>query len=449
MDDEGLQQQPEWRRRVTEAMAATTYEQLKALVEGVTGGFDEVSRAFDTLDGRLEHVESETVEARMAFGQEAERARTSFAEHTNAVTQRVEAASDDLVERLAKSTEELSTRFTRVAEETDAKIQELQNVQAEQLAEARTALAESATSIITRVEKALADIARDVQTQVESLRSGVGTFSDEAKTEFERQAAATIAHAEQGRSRDEQLKAAIARLSDDLSGLKNELHTTRDELISAVDGANSRLDTVRAQFGPLLQENLSAAEAHFSDQQGGLREIAQRLDELGSQVSTARSEMDFKSLAVQGESERLANEVLSAMGELRSSLIDRMGDQLQTMASRLAELPSGATTGDVFEIVREALAQQANQAATRWDSLVDHLVKMRAHVLGPDSDDIELVALIRSLEQVLDARDQRIVQMLDEAARALPTKRRKLFLKRAASSLDSAEHRSTRGPSSD
>jgi hypothetical protein len=117
---------------------------------------------------------------------------------------------------------------------------------------------------------------------------------------------------------------------------------------------------------------------------------------------------------------------------LKAAITDQISRRIEDVSARIAD------PGEIAAALREALQEQSQDATTRWDDLVDRLATRR-YAGHAEGDDVGLVALIRSLEQVLDARDLRFIAMLEEAARALPARRRAPFLSRAKRSLKPGE----------
>jgi uncharacterized phage infection (PIP) family protein YhgE len=382
--NEEPQQQSEWRRRITESMAATTYEQLKALVEGVTGGFAEVASSFAALEGRLSQIESALNEARLGFGDEAERVRSAFAEHAKAVSERVEGVSSDLVRDLTSRTQEISAQLAALGEEISARLQELHAEQRDELSRSRSALNDAAESIVSGVQAATDKLSEDVSARADETGAVVKSSNAAIKEELDSLAARVVSFGDNHVAVTEASAAALA---------------------TAIEGLRQRLDEAK---------ELSSQESagHIAR----LAELAQYVDRL-TQSAGAKT--------------------VAEISESRAMLSDLITDRVEQVSAQLTDLRDGAGLEEVADMLRRALREHTEAAATRWDDLVGQLARRRGAEGRPDVDDLALVGLIRSLEQVLDDRDERFLRMLEELARAIPIRRRANFFRRAQSSLKS------------
>lgn len=373
-------EQSEWRRRITESMAATTYEQLKALVEGVSGGFAEVAASFRGLEHRLDQMESALNEASLGFGREAERVRGSFSEHTKVLSEQVAGASSDLVRDLTAQTQEISSQFAALGEEISSRLVELHAEQKGQLSAAQTVLTETASLISTDVVDAITRLRSHVEKQTTSLDAAITAM----KEGLERDLTTLVSMAER--------TSAAAEASATSLG-------------TAIDDLRRRVDDV----------SLASAKTG-SEHDARLVDLAQRIDK------TAQA---------------LAQENTQVISDARAALLDALTVRLEELGGRLRDL-RGPQREEMDAMLRGVVREQSKDAAARWDGLLTQIAA-RAGDARAAGDDLLFVTLIRSLEELLDERDRRIVAMLEEAARSMPARRRAPFLYKAERALAAPE----------
>ena len=405
--NEEPEQQSEWRRRITESMAATTYEQLKALVEGVSNGFDEVQASFAALEGRLQKIELAANDSRMAFGHEAELVRTSLGEHANAVTERVEHASAEMVKDLSDRSQELSAQLAALGEEMSARLTDLHTAQQGELTRSRSELTEAATSISARVEAAIAGLSQEMRSQWEATTAAVGASAAATSADLKRMTDAIAAIERLTQEVAARAQDKSAQLDQELSTLAGEIRSSRDALLTAVETSGRPLATAIDALKGALKEARDQDAARGGEYEAKLGQLAERLD-----VATQRQ----------------LRETAAAVGELKAAVTDHISGRLEDVSARMA------SSGEIAAALRDVLQEQPKDAATRWDDLVGQLAARRWGGRA-EGDDVAIVALIRALEKILDARDQRFLAFLDETARAMPARRRAPFLRRAKTSL--------------
>ena len=228
-----------------------------------------------------------------------------------------------------------------------------------------------------------------------------------------------------------------ANVDASISALSKDVNEQSAIVDAALRATNEALERQASAIAALERTHGAAVESARASLSGAIDELKRRAEE-GARANEKTSTELQSTVAqivqrIDDTRELLRKETLSAVGEVRTAITEAVLERLEELSRRMLDLRTGPE--EIAQVLRGVVHEQSSDVGTRWDDLVSTLARQRGYNGMASADDVFLVALVRSLEQVLDERDRRLVTMLDGIARSLPSRRRAGFLSRARKTI--------------